>query len=342
MLREGGLSSRSEFEKQKMAAQRVKHEEDETEGDKWDPGSVLSQLPSPCPSPVLAPGVLLSGPTDDSVDLSAPLSAGLPCVAEAAPESDSIAMTVALAPPPVASTAGGAVSVSVAFPGLVTREGCFHFTCEFLKHILYQRQQLPLPYEQLACFSRRQLLATPLQDEDVIRKVYSRDPDNNKKCQQVLGDLERVFQYLEIMFSLTLVPRVLILLGGTAVSPKELYEINLQGISLGGTKESLQTAACVRKLFHSLFLADVFSDLRAVPTLGVIVMVQGHRNCGIDWFRPKLNYKVPARGRKLTVNLSCSDHDGATLSSNAEVNSALNDYIWFQAPVTVKGFRNFS
>lgn len=180
------------------------------------------------------------------------------------------------------------------------------------------------------------------QNEDAIRRVYPRDPDNNKKCQQVLGDLERVFQHLEIMFSLTLVPRVLILLGGSAVSPKELYEINLQGISVGDAKESLQTAACVRKLFHSLFLADVFSDLSAVPTLGVIVMVQGHRDCGIDWFRPKLNYRVPARGRKLTVNLSCSDHDGAIISSNAEVNSALNDYIWFQAPVTVKGFRYFS
>uniref|UniRef100_A0ACB8GAH5 Uncharacterized protein n=1 Tax=Sphaerodactylus townsendi TaxID=933632 RepID=A0ACB8GAH5_9SAUR len=179
-------------------------------------------------------------------------------------------------------------------------------------------------------------------DEDVIRKVYRGDPASNKKCQQVLGDLEKVFQHLEIMFSLTLVPRVLILLGGTAVSPKELYEINLQGISVGSTQESLQTASCVRKLFHSLFLADVFSDLQAVPTMGVIVMVQGHRNCGIDWFRPKLNYKVPARGRKLTVNLSCSDRDCATPSSYTEVNSALNDYIWFQAPVTVKGFRYFS
>lgn len=158
----------------------------------------------------------------------------------------------------------------------------------------------------------------------------------------MLGDLEGVFQHLEIMFSLTFVPRVLILLGGTSVSPKELYEINLQGISLGGAQESLQTATCVRKLFHSLFLADVFSELQAIPTLGVVVMVQGHRNCGIDWFRPKLNYKVPTRGRKLTMNLSCSAGDGAAFSSYEELNAAWDDYIWFQAPVTVKGFHYFS
>ncbi|XP_053160169.1 MAD2L1-binding protein [Hemicordylus capensis] len=272
-------------------------------------------------------------------------------VAESGPESrpelcggaPAVAVTVALAAPPVAPGAGGAYSVSVAFPGSVTREGCFRFTCELLKHVLYQRQQLPLPYEQLACFCRSQLPRPPRQDEDVVRKVYPRDPDNNyKKCQQVLSDLEGVFQHLEIMFSLTLIPRVLIMLGGTAVSPKELYEINLQGISVSGAEESLQTSACVRKLFHSLFLADVFSELQAVPTMGMIVMAQGHRNCGIDWFRPKLNYKVPARGRKLTVNLSCNDGNRAALSAYQEVNSAWDDYIWFQAPVTVKGFRFFS
>lgn len=178
------------------------------------------------------------------------------------------------------------------------------------------------------------------QDEDVVQKVCARDPDsNNKKCQQVLSDLERVFHHLEIMFSLTLIPRVLILLGGTSVSPKELYEINLEGISISGTEGSLQTAACVRKLFHSLFLADVFSELQGASTMGVTVMVQGHRNCGIDWFRPKLNYKVPARGRKLTVNLSCSDNSNVALPAFQRVSSAWDDYIWFQAPVTVKGFR---
>uniref|UniRef100_A0A8D2JAE8 MAD2L1 binding protein n=1 Tax=Varanus komodoensis TaxID=61221 RepID=A0A8D2JAE8_VARKO len=244
-----------------------------------------------------------------------------------------VAVTVALAPSPVAPAPGGAFSVSVVFPGSVTREGCFRFTCELLKHVLYQRQQLPLPYEQLAIFHRRQLPRP---------QAYPKDQVSNKKCQQVLNDLEGVFHHLEIMFSLTLVPRVLILLGGTAVSPKELYEINLQDVSVSGAEESLQTAACVRKLFHSLFLADVFSELQAVPTMSATIMVQGHRNCGIDWFRPKLNYKVPTRGRKLTVNLSCSHDNSATLSAYQEMNSAWDDYIWFQAPVTVKGFHYFS
>ncbi|XP_074719518.1 MAD2L1-binding protein [Strix uralensis] len=224
-------------------------------------------------------------------------------------------------------------SVSVVFPGPVSRESCCRFACELLKHVLHQRHQLPLPYEQLAYFCRR-----AMQDGDLIKKPPSVDPAS-KKCQQVLMELEGVLQHLEVMFSLTLVPRVLILLGGNVMSPKELYELNLEGIYEGCAEESLKTASCVRKLFHALFVADVFSELKALPVVGTVVMLQGHRDCGVDWFRPKLNYKVPTRGRKLTVNLSCDGVINVSSSPPQHVTSTWEDYVWFQAPVTLKGFR---
>uniref|UniRef100_A0A8B9CP20 MAD2L1 binding protein n=1 Tax=Anser brachyrhynchus TaxID=132585 RepID=A0A8B9CP20_9AVES len=223
-------------------------------------------------------------------------------------------------------------SVSVVFPGAVSRESCCRFACELLKHVLYQRHQLPLPYEQLAYFCRR-----PAQVGDVIKKPPSVDLAS-KKCQQVLMDLEGMLQHLEVMFSLTLVPRVLILLGGSAVSPKELYELNLEGVCVSSAEKSLKTTSCVRKLFHSLFIADVFSELKALPVMGTVVMLQGHRDCGVEWFRPKLNYKVPTRGRKLTVNLSCDGDISISASAPSSMTSAWEDYIWFQAPVTLKGF----
>ncbi|NXX97775.1 MD2BP protein, partial [Centropus bengalensis] len=220
--------------------------------------------------------------------------------------------------------------VSVAFPGAVSRESGCRFACELLKHVLYQRQQLPLPYEQLAYFSRR--------DEDASKKPPSVNLAS-KKCQQMLMELEGVFQHLEAMFSLTRVPRVLILLGGNIMSPKELYELNLESIYEGSAEENLKTASCVRQLFHSLFVADVFSELEDLPVVGTVVMLQGHRDCGVDWFRPKLNYKVPTRGRKLTVNLSCGGAINISASPHQRVASTLEDYVWFQAPVTLKGFR---
>ncbi|KAM9382977.1 MAD2L1-binding protein [Phaethornis superciliosus] len=229
-------------------------------------------------------------------------------------------------------TAAASPSVSVVFPGTVSRESCCRFVCELLKHILHQRHQLPLPYEQLAFFCR------PPQDGDGMKKPPSMDLAS-KKGQQALMDLERVLHHLEVMFSLTPVPRVLILLGGNVMSPKEFYELSFEGICEGNAEESLKTASCVRKLFHSLFVADVFSELKALPVMDTIVMIQGHRDCGVDWFHPKLNYKVPARGRKLTVNLSCDGDIALSASPSQRMNSTWEDYIWFQAPVTIKGFR---
>ncbi|KAM6324493.1 MAD2L1-binding protein [Aegotheles albertisi] len=223
-------------------------------------------------------------------------------------------------------------SVSVVFPGALSRDCCCRFACELLKHVLYQRQQIPLPYEQLAFFCRR-----PAQDEDVMKKPPSMDLAS-RKCQQALMEMEGLLQHLEIMFSLTLVPRVLILLGGNVMSPKEFYELNLEGIYEGSAEESLKTASCVRKFFRSLFVADVFSELKALPAMGTVVMLQGHRDCGVDWFRPKLNYKVPTRGRKLTVTVSCDGDINISALPPQHMTSAWEDYVWFQAPVTIKGF----
>ncbi|OWK61284.1 MAD2L1-binding protein [Lonchura striata] len=230
-----------------------------------------------------------------------------------------------------ASVPGGP-AVAVAFPGAVCRGSGCRFACELLKHVLHQRNQLPLPYEQLAFFCRR-----AAQDGVGIGKPHSLGLAS-RKCQQLLMELEGLFQHLEVMFSLTLVPRVLFLLGGNVINPKELYELNLEGFCEGSAEESLETAPCVRQLFHRLFVADVFSELKALPVTVTLVLVQGHRDCGVEWFRPKLNYQVPTRGRKLTVKLSCDGDLHVSASPPQHTVPAWEDYVWFQAPVTLKGF----
>ncbi|XP_063774870.1 MAD2L1-binding protein isoform X2 [Pseudophryne corroboree] len=219
------------------------------------------------------------------------------------------------------------LEVSVAFPGLVTSESCCRFTCELLKHILHQRHQLPLPYEQLLFFCKKQ------QDgEDIGRRPIKAEGSDSRQCQRSMSDLAELLSQLETFFTLTAVPRVLLLLGGTSVNPKELYVIDMEGLQLGNGDQSLSTRPCLRQLFHDLFLADPFSDLRSSPLMSLVVMVQGHRNCGADWFRPKISYKVPTRGHALTIRLSCTKPQAATYSNE--------DYIWYQAPIILKGFQN--
>ncbi|XP_020514082.2 LOW QUALITY PROTEIN: MAD2L1-binding protein [Labrus bergylta] len=224
--------------------------------------------------------------------------------------------------------------VNVVFPGPVSQDGCCRFVSEILKCILYQRQQLPMTYDQLV-YSQKKLQAS-MQDKDIVsrRPAPSADVDL-RKCQQTLQDLEEVLQQLEVLFSLSRVPRVLLLLGGSLVLPKELYEINLENLEVAGGDQCLRVSSCLRQLFRTLFVADLLSDSKPVRLMPTTVLVLAHRDCGVGWFRPKLQFKVPTRVKNQTIVLSS---DPNTCKNPRAEESDGQDYIWFQAPMTIKGF----
>ncbi|XP_041644711.1 MAD2L1-binding protein-like [Cheilinus undulatus] len=225
--------------------------------------------------------------------------------------------------------------VSVVFPGTVTQDGCCRFVSEILKCILYQRQQLPMTYEQLVYSQKKQQAS--MQDKDIVsrRPVQSADMDW-RKCQQTLQELEEVLQQLEVLFSLSSVPRVLLLLGGSLVFPKELYEINMENLEVASGDQCLRVSSCLRQLFRTLFIADILSDSKPVRLMPTTVLVLAHRDCGTGWFRPKLQFKVPTRVKNQVIALSS---DPNTCRNQRAEGSDLKDYVWFQAPVTIKGFR---
>ncbi|XP_043543295.1 MAD2L1-binding protein [Chiloscyllium plagiosum] len=227
----------------------------------------------------------------------------------------------------------GGDELPVLFPGPVSADSCCRLVCELLKHVLYQRQQLPLPYQQLAFFSRTD---SGLADNSMLSHSRKNEQNNCKKFQKVLSELDEIFQNLEALFMLTLVPCVHILLGGNIVNPKEMYEINMERIVFGSTEESLKTVSCIRKLFHTLFVKDIFNELKSIPLMNTVLLVQGHRDCGVQWFRPKLNYRIPNRTRKLVINLTCDTVNFTSTQQTRRYNH--DDYIWFQAPITIKGF----
>lgn len=57
--------------------------------------------------------------------------------------------------------------VNVLFPGAVTQEGCCRFVSEILKCILYQRQQLPMTYDQLVYSQKKQQASLQVSGLDV-------------------------------------------------------------------------------------------------------------------------------------------------------------------------------
>ncbi|KAM3863028.1 MAD2L1-binding protein [Diretmus argenteus] len=217
--------------------------------------------------------------------------------------------------------------VDVSFPGTVTQEGCCRFVSEILKCILYQRQQLPMTYDQLVYSQKKQQASMQSKDE-VSWKPVQIDM-HWRKYQRTLQELEELLHQLEVLFSLSRVPRVLLLLGGTPILPKELYEINMEALELAAGDQSLRVSSCLRQLFRTLFVADLLSDARPVHLMATTVLALAHRNCGVTWFRPKIHFKVPNRVENHIISLS----------TDAGVCAAPDwqDYVWFQAPMTIKG-----
>ncbi|MEQ2166846.1 hypothetical protein GOODEAATRI_032509 [Goodea atripinnis] len=255
--------------------------------------------------------------------------------------------------------------VNVVFPGAVTQGGCYRFVSEILKCILYQRQQLPMTYDQLVYSQKKQQISVQVgrklpwsrlhleglliskklnivwkhfafQERDTVtrRPLQSADMDM-RKCQQSLQELEEVLQQLEVLFSLSRVPRVLLLMGGSLVLPKEVYEINMEALVLSAGDQSLQASSCLRQLFRTLFIADLLSDTKPVRLMPTTVLALAHRECGVGWFRPKLQFKVPTRVRNQIITLST---DPSACKVHGADGSDWQDYVWFQAPAAIKGF----
>lgn len=149
----------------------------------------------------------------------------------------------------------------------------------------------------------------------------------------MLQELDDVLAHLEALFSLSRVPRVLFMLGGSTVLPTELYEVNMESVAVGAGENSLRTSTCLRQIFRTLFVADLLSDAKSVRLMSTTVLALGHRDCGVTGFKPRVDFKVPTKVKRQVISIA------SDLSLAGELpKTDLEDYIWFQAPVTVKGF----
>ncbi|KAM9500875.1 MAD2L1-binding protein-like [Clarias gariepinus] len=213
--------------------------------------------------------------------------------------------------------------VDMVFPGTVMHYSCCTFVCELLKCVLYQTQQLPMTYDEM------------LEEGDVRKPIKSSGDLTWQRCQRTLRVLDEVLEHLEELFSLSYVPSVLFILGSSGILPTEVYEVNMEALVLEGSERSLETSLCLRQLFRTLFTEDLFSEVKTVRLMGTTVMALAHRNCGVEWFKPKVDFRLPTKVKRKAIVLSSGESGSGQRKPETRDS---DDYIWFQTPVTIKGF----
>ena len=122
--------------------------------------------------------------------------------------------------------------------------------------------------------------------------------------------LEKMFSTLEDIFvNGGPIKQVLLILGATVVSPKEVFVLNFPTSFYDS--HSLSFKSCMSTLFRSLVIRDWFGDvkpLKSCTKLHVLVQAPRHSDFGSQILHPKINYKVPPRGKQFALNFHCRAH----------------------------------
>lgn len=169
-----------------------------------------------------------------------------------------------------------------------------------------------------------------------------------------------------------MIKQILIILGPNIILPKDAYLLHLPTELYEGPL--ITARSCIQSVFRTFYDEDFLSS--AVPLnsgTNLFLLFLAPRSCDHARFNlvPQLAYSVPSRGALYELNLVCRastltvdraelgspkckelDISGVYPLDNSNVDSAADntgmsavhsstsdDYVWFQAPVTVKGYR---
>lgn len=123
-----------------------------------------------------------------------------------------------------------------------------------------------------------------------------------KKISKLITSLEDVFKKLVETFEVCPeIRQILILLGGTVLSPKELYLITFPPYH--PESNNVSSKFCVRYFLRELICQDLVGKLKDIRVTNAIIMVKAPQDSGITWFLPKPNFTVPVRGEQFSFNL---------------------------------------
>ncbi|KAK3588753.1 hypothetical protein CHS0354_024232 [Potamilus streckersoni] len=188
---------------------------------------------------------------------------------------------------------------------------------DLIKYILYERQQIPMPYENVK--QELQLMENDIENQDPgskKKRLYNKL--EMKKAKEVINNIDEICIQLGNAFDICPdIKSVLILIGATTVSPKEIYMISLPPLNPEANNVPYQS--CVKTLFRQLIADDVFACSKEISPTNVTVLLHASRNSGIRWFLPKSTFKVPQRGMQYHLNLTSLNDEPVNNNHNLSI-----------------------
>lgn len=206
-------------------------------------------------------------------------------------------------------------SYDIFFDGALLSDTRGLLVVEIMKFLLYQRQQIPVPFDELKNLPKKESSTSAksssiIELQNMAKSFLSNKPSfkghQSQKTDGILSHLSQLFDQTQKTFEkCPEIEQVAIVFGSTVMSPKESIVINFPPSCADADCVPFQTGK--RLLFKQMMEQDVLGSLPV--TLGptnLMLTLSAPRACPVQWFLPKIALKAPKRGAVVTLNLCCS------------------------------------
>ena len=237
---------------------------------------------------------------------------------------------------------------SYAFPAVVPPVLLSSSVCELLKHMVYLRNQIPMPflYLQNDYIKNHEKWQQVLTVRGASYKAWLKMSNFYQNFSKILEELMHTVEQQQVQ-------KVLVMFGSTIVSPKEtiIIEPKVKVNKDGTTSEKYVKNAC-RSLMRTIVTSEVFWDLPTLAPVNIFILISlaDNQKYSSNIFLPKLNFRLPKRGIIHQLKLTCESVSESNASSNEIVdNEFINEFgnlstvdceeMWYQANLSLHGYK---
>lgn len=223
-----------------------------------------------------------------------------------------------------------AKEVTVTFKQILHPQNLATCLSEIVKYVLYNKSQIPLPYDQL-------VKDKPLQEHTQkaaasLREDGDREPPVTSGQAKRLQDRVKILQqHISCIRSMCLdagssIQEMLVILGATLMSPKEVYRVKIENGLIIESAAVLAQDNLTRYVVRSLVHIGLEANTRTISPTNCFVLffAQCSSKFGTAAF-PRMSFKVVPRGSHVCLHLnldgSINCQDGSINSQDASINS---------------------
>ncbi|XP_018571000.1 MAD2L1-binding protein [Anoplophora glabripennis] len=259
--------------------------------------------------------------------------------------------------------------INVKISDVFTPVTCALLINEILQGLLYQKSQIPYPYNWLkSVVDKKRGIST---SEGTARKVNFNAANHFRVVSSAYDTLENIMKGIIKEFSERndFIKEVVFVFGATPVCPKEIYSIKIPSLAKGHLERNHTNPVCKyrQKILRNIFLSQQWLDTvdSSMSCTNTYIFFKTTETCNRsstvdsrnDFFIPSRPVTVPSKAKHTKINLNyeasekrnCCDnffvfedvnHSDANQRRTSENNQAQETIVWYQSKDLFKGFKD--